>query len=132
MHGAVAVIPSLPKPPASVDAVLKTLKESTTGAFGDHSPPTFKAFRCMCDQLTSFLAFSRHLRRVIYMPNSIETLNYRLHQVIIPNDIAAVKLLWLAMCDIEEKRAQHWQGASPASGPADRRYDSDRRSWSTC
>ena len=50
------------------------------------------------------------LRRVIYTTNSIESLNYQMRKVIknrgqFPNDAAAVKLLWLAICNIEDKRA---------------------------
>ena len=42
--------------------------------------------------------------------NSIESLNYQMRKVIknrgqFPNDAAAVKLLWLAICNIEDKRA---------------------------
>ena len=51
------------------------------------------------------------LRRVIYTTNSIESLNYQLRKIIknrghFPNDDAVVKLLWLAICNIEDKRAR--------------------------
>jgi len=51
------------------------------------------------------------LRRVIYTTNSIESLNYQLRKVSknrgqFPSDEAAVKLLWLAICNIEDKRAR--------------------------
>jgi transposase-like protein len=51
------------------------------------------------------------LRRVIYTTNSIESLNYQLRKIIknrghFPNDTAVVKLLWLAICNIEDKRAR--------------------------
>jgi hypothetical protein len=43
--------------------------------------------------------------------NSIKSLNYQLRKVTknrgyFPNDEAAVKLLWLAICNIEDKRAR--------------------------
>ncbi|MDO3398180.1 transposase, partial [Nocardioides sp. SOB44] len=58
-----------------------------------------------------FLAFPPELRRVIYTTNSIESLNYQLRKVTknrghFPSDDAAVKLLWLAICTIEDKRAR--------------------------
>ncbi|MEO6145035.1 MAG: IS256 family transposase [Dermatophilaceae bacterium] len=58
-----------------------------------------------------FLAFPPELRRVIYTTNSIESLNYQLRKVTknrghFPNDDAAIKLLWLAICNIEDKRAR--------------------------
>ena len=48
---------------------------------------------------------------MIYTTNSIESLNYQLRKVIknrghFPNDDAVVKLLWLAICNIEDKRAR--------------------------
>jgi len=48
---------------------------------------------------------------VIYTTNSIESLNYQLRKVTknrgyFPNDEAVVKLLWLAICNIEDKRAR--------------------------
>ena len=43
--------------------------------------------------------------------NSIESLNYQLRKIIknrghFPNDDAVIKLLWLAICSIEDKRAR--------------------------
>ena len=55
--------------------------------------------------------FPPALRKVIYTTNSIESLNYQLRKVSknrghFPNDTAVVKLLWLAICTIEDKRAR--------------------------
>ncbi|WP_026551333.1 transposase, partial [Arthrobacter sp. H20] len=57
------------------------------------------------------LAFGPALRKVIYTTNSIESLNYQLRKIIknrghFPNDAAAIKLLWLAIMNIEDKRAR--------------------------
>ena len=51
------------------------------------------------------------VRRIIYTTNAIESLNYQLRKIIknrghFPNDDAAIKLLWLAIRDIEDKRAR--------------------------
>ena len=48
---------------------------------------------------------------MIYTTNAIESLNYQLRKVTknrghFPNDDAVVKLLWLAICNIEDKRAR--------------------------
>ena len=75
------------------------------------------AFRNAWERFIPFLAFPPELRRVIYTTNAIESLNYQLRKVTknrghFPSDDAVVKLLWLAICDIEDKRAR----ASAASG----------------
>ena len=56
-------------------------------------------------------AHLRELRRLVYTTNTIESLNYQLRKVTknrghFPNDDAVVKLLWLAICNIEDKRAR--------------------------
>ena len=78
---------------------------------GRKYPSTVKAFRDAWERFIPFLAFPPALRRVIYTTNSIESLNYQLRKVTknrghFPNDAAAVKLLWLAICNIEDKRAR--------------------------
>jgi putative transposase len=78
---------------------------------GRKYPSTIKAFRDAWERFIPFLAFPPALRRVIYTTNSIESLNYQLRKIIknrghFPNDLAVVKLLWLAICDIEDKRAR--------------------------
>ncbi|TLP79041.1 transposase, partial [Nesterenkonia sphaerica] len=62
-------------------------------------------------RLTPFLQFPPALRRVIYTTNAIESLNYQLRKVTknrsqFPTDDSVVKLLWLAICNIEDKRAR--------------------------
>ena len=71
-----------------------------------------------------FLAFPPMLRRVIYTTNAIESLNYQLRKIIknrgqFPSDEAVVKLLWLAICNIEDKRAR--QRARERGMPANQR-----------
>jgi len=63
------------------------------------------------ERFTPFLAFPPAVRRIIYTTNSIESLNYQLRKIIknrghFPNDDAVIKLLWLAIRDIEDKRAR--------------------------
>ncbi len=78
---------------------------------GRRYPSAVKTFRDAWEQFTPFLAFPPELRRVIYTTNTIESLNYQLRKVTksrghFPNDQAAVKLLWLAICNVEDKRAR--------------------------
>ena len=51
------------------------------------------------------------MRKIIYTTNAIESLNFQLRKIIknrghFPTDDAVVKLLWLAIRDIEDKRAR--------------------------
>ncbi|EYR61764.1 hypothetical protein N866_18300, partial [Actinotalea ferrariae CF5-4] len=69
------------------------------------------------------------LRRVIYTTNSIESLNYQLRKVTknrghFPSDDAARKLLWLAICNIEDRRAR--ERAKERGKPASERKASGR------
>jgi len=78
---------------------------------GRRNPHTVAAFTQAWERFTPFLAFPPMLRRVIYTTNAIESLNYQLRKVTknrghFPNDDAVVKLLWLAICNIEDKRAR--------------------------
>ena len=77
----------------------------------DQGSSPVRTFQDAWDRFTPFLAFPPDLRRVIYTTNAIESLNYQLRKVTksrghFPNDQAAVKLLWLAICNIEDKRAR--------------------------
>jgi putative transposase len=63
------------------------------------------------EKFTPFLAFPPELRKIIYTTNCIESLNYQIRKIIknrghFPTDDAVVKLIWLAICDIEDKRAR--------------------------
>jgi transposase-like protein len=57
------------------------------------------------------VAFTPAVRKLLYTTNSIESLNYQLRKVTkarghFPGDDAVVKLLWLAIVNIEDKRAR--------------------------
>ena len=87
---------------------LDTFADSTWGKKYPHAVATWTN---AWDRFIPFLAFPPELRRVIYTTNSIESLNYQLRKVTknrghFPNDDAVIKLLWLAICNIEDKRAR--------------------------
>ena len=95
----------------TADAALDELEAFQASSLGQKYPSAVKAFRDAWERFTPFLAFPPALRRVIYTTNAIESLNFQLRKVTknrghFPNDLAAVKLLWLAICDIEDKRAR--------------------------
>ena len=96
---------------ANDDGALIELEAFAQTPLGRKYPSTVKAFRDAWERFVPFLAFPPALRRVIYTTNSIESLNYQLRKVTknrghFPNDAAVVKLLWLAICNIEDKRAR--------------------------
>jgi putative transposase len=109
---------------ANADGALVELEAFEATPLGQRYPSTVKAFRDAWERFTPFLAFPPALRRVIYTTNAIESLNYQLRKVTknrghFPNDMAVVKLLWLAICDIEDKRAR--ARAKERGLPAERR-----------
>ena len=78
---------------------------------GIRYPNAVATFENAWERFIPFLAFPPELRRVIYTTNSIESLNYQLRKIIknrghFPNDEAVIELLWLAICNIEDKRAR--------------------------
>lgn len=114
---------------ANEDAALAELEAFEATPLGQRYPSTVKAFRDAWERFVPFLAFPPALRRVIYTTNSIESLNYQLRKVTknrghFPNDLAVVKLLWLAICNIEDKRAR--DRARERGRPASERRASGR------
>jgi putative transposase len=80
-------------------------------------------------QFTPFLAFPPELRKVIYTTNAIKSLNYQIRKIIknrrhFPSDDAAIKLIRLAICDIEDKRA--WQRRKETGKPRNQRVAAGR------
>lgn len=89
----------------------EALEEFAAGQWGTKYPHAVATWRAAWERFIPFLAFPPELRRVIYTTNSIESLNYQLRKVTknrghFPSDDAVVKLLWLAICNIEDKRAR--------------------------
>jgi transposase-like protein len=90
---------------ADADTARIELEAFKASELGRKNPHTVAVFDNAWERFTPFL------RRVIYTTNSIESLNYQLRKIIknrghFPNDDAVIKLLWLAICTIEDKRAR--------------------------
>ena len=104
----------------SEDAALLALAAFADSPWGKRYPATVATWENAWDRFIPFLAFGPALRKVIYTTNSIESLNYQLRKIIknrghFPSDAAAVKLLWLSIRNIEDKRAR--ERAKEASRP---------------
>ena len=92
------------------DAALAALEEFADSDLGRKYPATVGSWRAAWERFIPFLAFGPAVRKLIYTTNAAESLNYQLRKVTknrghFPSDAAAVKLLWLAIITIEDKRA---------------------------
>jgi putative transposase len=95
----------------TVEVAETELLAFTESALGRKYPATVATWTSAWQRFIPFLAFPPELRKIIYTTNAIESLNYQLRKVIknrghFPSDDAAIKLLWLAIRDIEDKRAR--------------------------
>jgi putative transposase len=96
---------------ANEQAALDALATFADSNIGKKYPGAVAVWERAWERFTPFLAFPPEVRKIIYTTNAIESLNYQLRKIIknrghFPNDEAVVKLLWLAIRDIEDKRAR--------------------------
>jgi putative transposase len=95
----------------NADAAQMALLELADSPLGRKYPAAIAVWERAWDRFIPFLAFAPAVRKVIYTTNSIESLNFQLRKIIknrghFPSDDAVIKLLWLAIRDIEDKRAR--------------------------
>ncbi|WP_370653032.1 IS256 family transposase [Frankia sp. CIT1] len=94
-----------------LDAAEQALLEFSESELGKKHPAAVAVWERAWEQFVPFLEFTPNLRRIIYTTNAIESFNYQLRKIIknrghFPSNDAVVKLLWLAIVDIEDKRAR--------------------------
>ena len=95
----------------TVDAAETALLEFADTDLARRYPACLRTWQDAWERFIPFLAFPPAVRKIIYTTNAIESLNYQLRKIIknrghFPNDDAVIKLLWLAIRDIEDKRAR--------------------------
>jgi putative transposase len=95
----------------NADAAQLALLELADSPLGRKYPAAIAVWERAWERFIPFLAFAPAVRKVIYTTNSIESLNFQLRKIIknrghFPSDEAVIKLLWLAIRDIEDKRAR--------------------------
>jgi putative transposase len=95
----------------TVDVAESELLAFAESDLGRKYPAAVMTWENAWERFIPFLAFPPELRKIIYTTNAIESLNFQLRKIIknrghFPNDDAVVKLLWLAIRDIEDKRAR--------------------------
>jgi transposase-like protein len=95
----------------TAEAAFDALAAFADTEHGRRYPQAVKVWEDAWEQVTPFLAFTPPVRKLLYTTNSIESLNYQLRKVTkarghFPSDDAVAKLLWLAIINIEDKRAR--------------------------
>lgn len=95
----------------TVEAAEAELLAFTESDLGRRYPAAVATWTNAWQRFVPFLAFPPELRKIIYTTNAIESLNFQLRKIIknrghFPTDDAVIKLLWLAIRDIEDKRAR--------------------------
>jgi putative transposase len=95
---------------ADMDAAEAALLEFGEHPLGRKYPAAVSVRERAWDRFIPFLEFEPAIRKVIYTTNAIESFNRQMRKIIktrghFPSDDALVKLLWLGIVDIEDKRA---------------------------
>jgi transposase-like protein len=103
------------------EAAFDALAAFAASPWGKKYPQAARVWEQAWDAFIPFLAFSPAVRRLLYTTNAIESLNYQLRKVTkarghFPGDDAVVKLLWLAIINIEDKRARERAARRQATG----------------
>jgi transposase-like protein len=111
------------------EAAFDALAAFAASPWGRKYPQAVRVWEEAWDAFTPFLAFTPAVRKLLYTTNSIESLNYQLRKVTkarghFPGDDAVVKLLWLAIINIEDKRARE---RAARRAQADKRSDQPAR-----
>jgi len=94
----------------SVDAAESALLEFAESDLGKRYKATVATWENAWSEFIPFLGFPPAVRKIIYTTNAIESLNYQVRKIIknrghFPTDDAVIKLIWLAIMDIEDRRA---------------------------
>jgi putative transposase len=95
----------------NADAAEAALLELADSALGKKYKAAVAVWERAWDRFVPFLAFPPEIRKIIYTTNAIESFNYQIRKIIknrgqFPTDDAVIKLIWLAIVDIEDKRAR--------------------------
>jgi putative transposase len=112
-----------------MDAAEAALLEFADSPPGRKYPAAAGVWERAWERFVPFLEFEPSIRKVIYTTNAIEAFNRQMRKIIktrghFPNDDALVKLLWLGIVDIEDRRAA--ERAAQAAKPKSQRNAAGR------
>ncbi len=118
---------------ATAQAAEQALEAFAVSAVGARNPAVADVWRRSWNEFIPFLDLPPEIRRVIYTTNAIESMNYQLRKVTktrgqFPNDEAAYKLLYLGICDIENRTIS--RGGKPKN-PSVTQRGSNTVGWKT-
>ena len=118
---------------ATAQAAEQALEAFAASAVGARNPAVADVWRRSWNEFIPFLDLPPEIRRVIYTTNAIESMNYQLRKVTktrgqFPNDEAAYKLLYLGICDIENRTIS--RGGKPKN-PSVTQRGSNTVGWKT-
>jgi putative transposase len=96
---------------ANAEAAEAALLELADSPLGRKYQAAIAVWERAWERFVPFLAFPPEIRKIIYTTNAIESFNYQIRKIIknrgqFPTDEAVTKLIWLAIVDIEDKRAR--------------------------
>lgn len=116
---------------ATVEAAEQALEAFAASPVGTRSPAVVDVWRRAWNEFIPFLDLPPEIRRVVYTTNAIESMNYQLRKVTktrgqFPNDDAAYKLVYLAICDIEDRTTS--RGGKPKN-PSITQRGSSTHGW---
>lgn len=99
---------------ADAEAAAEALEAFEGSDLGRKYPAVGRAWRRQWDQVIPFFAFSEPIRRVMYTTNAIESLNSTVRRAVkahghFPHDRSAMKLIYLALREVERK----WKRPTP-------------------
>ncbi|MFL6666173.1 IS256 family transposase [Burkholderia ambifaria] len=104
---------------ASEEAARQALQDFADGPWGAKYPTIAQSWQRAWEHVIPFFVFPPKIRRVVYTTNAFESLNMQLRKIIktrghLPNDEAAIKLLWLALRNVLAKTVRaafDWKSA---------------------
>lgn len=107
---------------SSEEGAWQALEDFADHPLGKKYPDAIKTWERAWERFIPFLQFPPAVRKVIYTTNVIESLNYQLRKTTkakgqFPTDDAVVKMLWLTICNIEDKRAAQRAKEKGKNGP---------------
>jgi putative transposase len=92
----------------TAEAALDQLEEFEKGPWGREYPTVAQSWRRKWEQVIPFFAVAPEIRQIIYTTNAIESLHSQVRKSVrsrghFPSDLAATKLIWLVLRNIEAK-----------------------------